>query len=248
MQTVSLGTMSLAIAAIGGIAPMASAGVVAVEQERSVSYFHQAGIVGEQGEGLNVNIDTTTATEGLGMFDPSDADWATHTSNIQMLPSGMRIQAEGGAKLWVPDVALGRFDDRRAGSQISMTFELTEAMNYNLVGMLGKRTFSDHTARITSTFELTGPGGFSATVATPYLLFGGENQTTLDREGVLEAGVYTLEVFATVAANQVSPGTDGDAISGEASFDFDLELTAVPTPGSMGLLGLAGLVAIRRNR
>ncbi|MFK7884304.1 MAG: hypothetical protein AB8F26_09020 [Phycisphaerales bacterium] len=73
-------------------------------------------------------------------------------------------------------------------------------------------------------------------------------QITVDDDGLFGSGVQTTgQWFLSDAAATIgSNGPAGGASSGALNHNF--ELTTVPAPGAMALLGLGGLVAGRRRR
>jgi hypothetical protein len=78
---------------------------------------------------------------------------------------------------------------------------------------------------------------------------GGTGTRQLDRTGILLAGSYSLQAEAsTEALGNPNPESGVGPLSHHgASFDLDFQLTPVPEPGSMLLLG-SGLVALVSRR
>lgn len=68
---------------------------------------------------------------------------------------------------------------------------------------------------------------------------------TVEEGGILTPGQYTFQTYASVAAITTGPAS---LCRADVSYDLRLEFTPLPTPGSLGILALAGLIAPRRRR
>ena len=71
------------------------------------------------------------------------------------------------------------------------------------------------------------------------------SNTAPGANGSLAAGTYTIVVGGF---NTVFGATIGSITAGAASGAYSLDVTYVPAPGAVALMGLAGLVAGRRRR
>ena len=198
--------LSAASAALLGALNVAEAGVVAVPIYLNTVNINMAD------DGLN-----SYDTSGVAMNGPTLFSNPTYGSALvtQFLPTGFEMTLNSTAAA------------NNQGFVIVQYFNITDAVNYSLLGGAANGVNRVHIRRITGAqFGVpTGPAVFD----TNYI------STGFEFAGVLDVGNYYLQFeFARNGATNATI--------------FDLDFTPVPAPGALALLGLAGLVGGRRRR
>jgi len=130
------------------------------------------------------------------------------------------------------------FSFHGAQSHYEVGFSVSSASSYSLTGWVnawgainGEYSVADFSLVNTDTSAVIA----ASSTDTDFLTF--------DASGTLSAGNYALIADATSWVDRTFATGFGDATS-----TVSFELTIVPAPGSAALLGLGGLLAIRRRR
>lgn len=130
-----------------------------------------------------------------------------------------------------------------ATSQLNMNFSLSEAVNYSLLVALPVSNQATATSSI-SFYYIPQVGSIEA-------IYSAQNQNSVfnppfSATGLFQPGDYTIALSAVASGYGLNPAV-AQVSSG---YSFDLQMTPVPLPGTLGLLfsGVGFLAALLRER
>jgi hypothetical protein len=184
---------------------------------------------------------TVTASEGRAI--------ATSTSALRSSISATRFHATGTAESFANAPDVGEFASTFGFSDFGVDFELPRPYRFTLTDVM----FVDDFQSIGTGARPSLVGVFisNAESSFPFTesLVGGAGTRQLNRSGILSAGFHSFQAVATTEAlvHSISESGIGSLSHHRAGFDLDFQLTPVPEPGSMILLG-SGLVAFVSRR
>jgi len=203
-MTSSMMVRTAAVAAVaGGLAGAADAGVVGLTGYLNSSAVYQLHAQGVGGEG-----DITTS--GTPINGPVSLSTPVHGSvmSTQFTSSGFSLMLNSTS------VA------NNQSFWITQVFQVTEAVNYSMVGMFPNSgrvylKYEQNSTFLVDVNQQTGP--------------------TFDLSGTLDVGLYRFQYMSS-------------AYGATSATLFNLAFTPVPAPGAVALIGAAGLVGRRRRR
>jgi len=201
---------------------------------------------GGTGAALNLNVDNGTANSGalynFGITDDADRALGSIASGSNIPRFGVAILNDTSETLTEFTATFGAEEWRRAipASSTGSAAQNVLSFAYGTTGLgVSAADFLTNTNMIAETA--------GDIVGTTPLAFGGGTQVVYTDLGT---------VSVTVSGLSVAPGesfflrwTDFNDLGNDASLAIDnFSFNAIPTPGTVALMGLAGLVAGRRRR
>lgn len=227
-------------AGIGLVTPLAAAGTISFSDQLRSIESHTEVASSETSDADNQTkmapdfspfTETVDVTSSLTVGPDTIAAFADAAQNSTLAADG--IDADGMAHAATDPTVSGVDPSGSGNSYISLTFEVDADTPFLLSGALSISAIAGDGYGAVG-FYFLGPGGVPVLEA----FIDEESTEPLAAGGILVAGEYTLDVFASAYAD-----TSDDAAV--ASFDFALSL--IPEPAS-GLLALLGGVLLRRRR
>jgi hypothetical protein len=206
-------------------------------------YTGNQGSTSTNGDGVNV----TGRFGNFSVYDPGNVASATPTGGAipNMSPGGGNFIAADGAVGY--QVAIYQtLTSLNPGASYSVTFWYAAAQQYTFTG----NTTEGWQVSMENAAQLTQVAANGTTIQdTPAQAGGGLAQ------GSFQTWAQETFTFTAASATQVLTFLSLGTPSGQPPVDFlsDVVLTSTPEPGSMGMLGaglvsLAGLLRMRRNR
>jgi hypothetical protein len=182
-------------------------------------------------------VATATAADGNAMARTT----ATQRSSV----SSTRFNASGSAESFANAPTSGEIASGAGTSIFDISFVLSTARRFALTDFMAVTAFESNDEPNEVLVFLSNEST-SAFVFSDGIGFG---TLQLNRTGVLGAGTYRLYAEADTESNGfIDPDSSSGPLSHhKSSFDLDFQLTPVPEPGSMLLLG-TGLVALASGR
>lgn len=224
----------LASALVASLGSISSAAVTNVSQLRDVQA--RASFMPSLGDSTNlVGLWTSSVTQtSTGFGSGGTATQNTFISTTQFAGTGT-ISARDDVQTTSGGARSGFF----------ASFDVTTPTAFSLIGSWNVfHDFNSTSPAAKMRFERLSPSPevFHNSFFFDNTFSGGgfANSGSVNLAGVLPAGTYRFEVFVDVTVF-VNPGFSNS----NGQFAFDL---TVPTPGAVGLAGLAGLVSLRRRR
>jgi len=260
-----MNTLAVTVTVLGGAALAYGDFVTLNDAERSVVIHTMA-----EDDGGAMSADVDEIDDGFVLFDhfiqastplagAAAFGTASQTSDMLVSDDSFNVEASGLAFSSVAVNLPGALDlTNTANSESSSSFFLDFAFDTNAIididGVLS--------------VDLSGLAGDSAeasvvlfNVDTDTVVFSesisvdgngaGNSTADIDVDGLaVAAGNYELTIFAESVAGSSISGVDDDVVFaiGSAEATYDINLRAIPAPGSLALLSLGGMLAARRRR
>lgn len=193
------------------------------------------------------NLKAVGVAAVMGAATVANAGFFTQTSTTNFLPTSAEVVPAGttGINWRAFDSNFSVFQVVAGGSQISIS--PTPAFYFNPVAVFAfndqGRGVLGYNGIVANDFTFNIPTTAGQTYFLAFSHWGLEPANNLN-------SIFSASNFGVnnPLNNNVFNNTAGDNQFGEEDHSFDIQGLAVPTPGSVALLAMAGLVAARRRR